>query len=97
MLLVEIEKPEQEPLSKWFSELRDWFDASHCASSTFACTGRRLDRLTYRISFEDAALAHQFLSAFERYSPIIQCATPFERGQLQAMALAMNVPAGAAD
>jgi hypothetical protein len=97
MLLVEIEKPENEPLSAWFSELRDWLDANHCAPSTFARTGRRLDRLIYRISFDDAALAHQFSIAFHRYSPTIRRATPFERDQLRAMASVSNVPAGAAD
>ena len=97
MLLVEIEKPENEPLSKWFSELRDWLDASRCGSSTFTRTGRRLDRLIYRISFEDAALAHQFLLRFSRYSPTIRRATPFERDQLRAMASAENEPLGAAD
>jgi transposase len=93
MLLVEIEKPEIEPLSRWFSELRDWLDANHCAS-TFARTGRRLDRLIYRISFEDAALAHQFLLRFSRYSPTIRRANPFERDQLRKMG---KVVAGAAD
>jgi transposase len=96
MLLVEIEKPENEPLSAWFSELRDWLDAKHCAPSTFARTGRRLDRLIYRISFEDAALAHQFLLTFSRYSPTIRRATPFERDQLRVMSSARNAPAGAA-
>ena len=96
MLLVEIEKPEKEPLSKWFSELRDWLDANHCAS-TFTQAGRRLDRLIYRISFEDAALAHQFLLRFSRYSPTIRRANPFERDQLRKMASVRNVPAGAAD
>jgi transposase len=94
MLLVEIEKPEKEPLSKWFSELRDWLDASHCASSTFARTGRRLDRLIYRISFEDAALAHQFLLRFSRYSPTIRRANPFERDQLRKMGQAVAAAAG---
>jgi len=97
MLLVEIEKPEQEPLSRWFSELRDWLDANHCGSSTFTRTGRRLDRLIYRISFEDAVLAHQFLIKFARYAPTIRRANPFERDQLRAMASAENVPAGVAD
>jgi transposase len=102
MLLVEIEKPEREPLSAWFSELRDWLDANHCASSTFTRTGRRVDRLIYRISFEEAVLAHQFLLKFSRYSPTIRRATPFERDQLRAMAAAgdapsNNVPVGAAD
>jgi transposase len=97
MLLVEIEKPENEPLSAWFAELRDWLDANRCASSTFARTGRRLDRPIYRISFEDAALAHQFLSSFGRYSPTIRRATPFERDQLKTMAAARTDLSGAAD
>ena len=97
MLLVEIEKPENEPLSTWFSELRSWLDANHCASSTFVRTGRRLDRPIYRISFEDAALAHQFLLGFARYLPTIRRATPFERDQLRSMAAAGTVLTGAAD
>jgi transposase len=96
MLLVEIEKPEKEPLSRWFSELRDWLDANHCASSSFTRSGRRLDRLIYRISFDDTALAHRFLAAFARYSPTIRRATPFERDQLRAMSLAQDAPAGVA-
>jgi hypothetical protein len=82
MLLIEIEKPENEPLSAWFSELRDWLDANQCASSMFARTGRRLDRLIYRISFENSALARQFSAEFARYSPTIRRAMPFERDSL---------------
>jgi transposase len=86
MLLVEIEKPESEPLSAWFSALRSWLDTNHCAPSVFARSGRRIDRLIYRISFDDAVRAHQFTVAFARYSPAIRRATPFERDQLSAMA-----------
>jgi transposase len=86
MLLVEIEKPENEPLSAWFSELREWLDVNRCAPSVFIRSGRRIDRLIYRISFEDAVLAHQFSVCFARYSPTIRRATPFERDQLRAMA-----------
>ncbi|HWB47579.1 MAG TPA: hypothetical protein VG651_00600 [Stellaceae bacterium] len=88
MLLVEIEKPENEPLSVWFSTLRDWLDANHCAPSVFARSGRRIDRLIYRISFDDTARAHQFTTVFARYSPVVRRATPFERDQLRAMAAA---------
>lgn len=96
MLLVEIEKPESEPLSAWFSALRSWLDANHCAPSVFARSGRRIDRLIYRISFDDPTRAHQFTVAFEHYAPTIRRATPFERDQLRAMA-ASATPVGAAD
>jgi len=86
MLLVEIEKPENEPLSTWFSALREWLDLNHCAPATFAPSGRRIDRLIYRISFEDAARAHQFSVHFAHYSPTVRRANPFERDQLRAMA-----------
>jgi hypothetical protein len=86
MLLVEIEKPSNETLASWFSELRDWLDLNHCAPSVFAPAGRRLDRLIYRISFDNAAQAHQFSQKFTRYSPSIRRANPFEREQLRAMA-----------
>jgi transposase len=86
MLLVEIEKPEREPLSAWFSALRSWLDANHCAPSVFACSGRRIDRLIYRISFDDTTRAHQFTQAFSHYAPTVRRATPFEREQLRAMA-----------
>jgi transposase len=86
MLLVEIEKPEREPLSAWFSALRSWLDANHCAPSVFARTGRRIDRLIYRISFDDTTRAHQFTQAFSQYAPTVRRATPFEREQLRAMA-----------
>jgi hypothetical protein len=86
MLLVEIEKPENEPLSAWFSELRSWLDANHCTPSVFARSGRCIDRLIYRISFDDATRAHQFTLEFARYAPTVRRATPFEREQLGAMA-----------
>ena len=85
MLLVEIEKPESEPLSAWFSTLRSWLDANHCAPSVFARSGRCIDRLIYRISFDDTTRAHQFTQAFSQYGPMVRRATPFEREQLRAM------------
>ncbi|HVH80473.1 MAG TPA: hypothetical protein VM782_13845 [Stellaceae bacterium] len=88
MLLVEIEKPENEKLSEWFSELRSWLDANRCSPSIFMRVGRRIDRLIYRISFNDAVRAHQFSVEFARYAPIVRRATPFERDQLRAMAAA---------
>jgi hypothetical protein len=87
MLLVEIEKPENERLSAWFSELREWLDRNRCEPSVFARTSRRLDRLIYRISFDDAAQAHLFSQHFARYSPTIRRAAPLERDQLRAMAV----------
>jgi hypothetical protein len=93
MLLVEIEKPANVALSAWFSELRDWLDANHCAPSVFARTGRRIDRLIYRVSFDNTAQAHQFSLKFKHYSPVIRRANAFERDQLRAMA----ATAGAAD
>jgi hypothetical protein len=86
MLLVEIEKPENEKLALWFSQLREWLDANHCAPSVFTRSGRRIDRLIYRISFDAAASAHQFSVHFARYSPTVRRATPLERDQLRAMA-----------
>jgi len=102
MLLVEIEKPENEPLSAWFSELREWLDANRCAPSVFIPSGRRIDRLIYRISFDDAAQVHLFSVHFARYSPTIRRASPFERDQLRAMAASSQnrgriETAGAAD
>src|ERR1700722_12903853 len=85
MLLVEIEKPENEALLAWLSELRGWFDANHCAPSVFARSGRRIDRLIYRLSFDDAAAARLFSETFARYAPTIRRANPFERDQLRAM------------
>jgi transposase len=93
MLLVEIEKPANISLSEWFSELRDWLDANHCTPSVFSPSGRRIDGLIYRISFDNAALAHRFSLRFKRYLPVVRRATPFERDQLRAMSL----KAGAAD
>jgi hypothetical protein len=101
MLLVEIEKPENETLANWFSQLRDWLDANRCAPSIFARAGRRIDRLIYRISFDDAARAHRFAREFARYSPTIRRAAAFERDQLRAMAgpspWHAGLTAGAAD
>ena len=83
MLLVEIEKPENETLAFWFSELRNWLDVNHCEPTIFAQAGRRLDRLIYRISFDSAAQAQQFSERFARYSPTTRRATPFERSQVR--------------
>ena len=91
MLLVEIEKPENETLAAWFSGLRDWLDVNRCQPLSFVQAGRRLDRLIYRISFEEAAQAHKFLQQFARYSPTARRATPYERGQLKP--LTTQVPA----
>jgi hypothetical protein len=85
VLLVEIEKPENETLASWFSELRDWLDLNRCSPAVFARAGRRVDRLIYRISFDAAAQAHQFSVHFARYSPTIRRATPVERDQLRTM------------
>ena len=95
MLLVDIEKPGSEPLSVWFSELRDWLDANRCTPSVFTPCGRRIDRLIYRISFDHAAQAHRFCQCFARYLPTIRRATPFEPDQLRAMVAAEK--AGTAD
>ena len=86
MLLVEIEKPENQKLAAWFSELREWLDLNRCTPAAFARSGRRIDRLIYRISFEDAAEAHKFSAHFARYSPTIRRATPFERDELRMAA-----------
>jgi hypothetical protein len=85
MLLVEIEKPENEPLSAWFSQLRDWLDHNRCTPAVFTRVGRRIDRLIYHISFDDAARAHQFSLCFARYAPTVRRATAFEREQLRTM------------
>ena len=86
MLLVEIEKPENMTLATWFSELRDWLDLHHCEPAIFTRTGRRIDRLIYRISFDSAPLAQQFSKAFVRYAPTTRRATLSERDQLRAEA-----------
>jgi hypothetical protein len=86
MLFVEREKPEGETLAAWFSELRNWLDLNHCEPLVFTRTGRRLDRLIYRISFESSAQAQQFSERFARYSPSVRRATPYERTQLRSMA-----------
>ncbi len=88
MLLVEIEKPENETLAAWFSELRDWLNLHRCVPSAFAPSGRRLDRLIYRISFDGAAQAHEFCEHFARYSPTIRRANPYERDEYRALATA---------
>ena len=92
MLLVEIEKPENQTLASWFSELREWLDLNHYEPAVFTRTGRRLDRLIYRISFDKAAQAHQFSQNFARYSPAIRRATPFERDQFRALGTSSTKP-----
>ena len=96
MLIVEIEKPENEKLSAWFSSLRDWLDANRCPPSAFTACGRRIDRLIYRISFQTAAQAHSFCQDFARYSPMVRRATQFERDQLRVISLSAARAPGAA-
>ncbi len=84
MLLVEIEKPENETLAAWFSQLRIWLDINRCEPLIFTQAGRRLDRLIYRISFEDIVQAQQFMMAFARYAPTVRRTTSSEREQLRA-------------
>jgi hypothetical protein len=86
MLLVEIEKPANQTLGGWFSELRTWLDVNRCMSSAFVPAGRRIDRLIYRISFERATEAHKFSMAFASYSPTVRMANPIEREQLRMLA-----------
>jgi len=83
MLFVEIEKPENQTLASWFSELRSWFDLNRCDPIAFVRAGRRLDRLIYRISFADAASAKQFTQRFAHYAAQVRRATPLERAQLR--------------
>jgi len=101
MLVVEIEKPENEPLSIWFSALRDWLDRNHCSPALFVRAGRRLDRLIYRISFDEAVQAQAFCAAFARYQPMVRRAVRFERNAAGASAAAPEpapaVTANAAD
>ena len=85
MLLVEIEKPANQTLGAWFSELRTWLDLNRCMSSAFVPAGRRIDRLIYRISFERTTEAHKFSTAFARYSPTVRSANPIEREQLRML------------
>ena len=86
MLLVEIEKPENETLASWFSELRNWLDANHCEPAVFTQSGRRLDRLIYRISFETTAQAQQFSAKFARYSPTMRRPSVYERAEIRSSA-----------
>ena len=85
MVLVEIEKPANQTLAGWFSELRTWLDLNRCMSSAFVPAGRRIDRLIYRISFERATEAHKFSTAFASYSPTVRLANPIEREQLRLL------------
>jgi hypothetical protein len=85
MLLVEIEKPENETLAAWFSDLRNWFDVNRCEPLAFTQAGRRHDRLIYRISFENAAQAQQFSEKFARYAPTIRRADPYKQTQSRTM------------
>jgi CRISPR/Cas system endoribonuclease Cas6 (RAMP superfamily) len=86
MFLVEIEKPENQTLATWFSELRNWLDQNHCEPALFTQAGRRLDRLIYRISFDTAPQAQEFTQKFGRYSPTLRRATRYERSEALASA-----------
>jgi hypothetical protein len=93
MLLVEIEKPENQAVAAWFSEVRNWLDNNGSEASVLTRAGRRIDRLIYRVSFEDAARAHRFSVQFARYSPTTRRPAAFERDQLRAMAAAQEMTA----
>ncbi|HWD58985.1 MAG TPA: hypothetical protein VG308_11930 [Stellaceae bacterium] len=99
MLLVEIEKPANEPLSAWFAGVRQWLETNDCDLSAVILAGRRIDRLIYRVSFDNAATAHRFVTHFRRYAPAMRRATAFEREQLRARSAAqrVHVTASAAD
>jgi hypothetical protein len=86
MLVVQVEKPENEPLGGWFSEIRTWLDVNNCTPSAFVRTGRRLDRLIYRISFDDPVKAREFSRKFARYAPLMRRPTLLERRQFRASA-----------
>jgi hypothetical protein len=79
MLVVQIEKPENETLSEWFSELRSWFDRNGCQPSGFVRSGRRIDRAIYQLSFDDPAVARLFSAKFARYASVLRRATLSER------------------
>jgi|HubBroStandDraft_6_1064221.scaffolds.fasta_scaffold356137_2 hypothetical protein len=85
MPVVQIEKPANQTLATWFSELRAWFDVNHCEPRGFTASGRRVDRLVYLISFDDAAKARRFSRSFNKYAPVVRRATANEYGQFAAM------------
>jgi hypothetical protein len=85
MPVVQIEKPANQTLATWFSELRSWFDVNHCEPRGFTASGRRVDRLIYLISFDDVAKARRFSRNFSQYAPVVRHATTNEHGQFAAM------------
>lgn len=68
MPVVQIEKPANQTLATWFSELRSWFDVNHCEPRGFTASGRRVDRLVYLISFDDVTKARRFSQNFSQYA-----------------------------
>jgi hypothetical protein len=92
MPVVQLEKPANQPLGEWFSELRSWLDLHRCETRGFTLSGRRLDRQIYLISFIDAAQAQEFSRKFSHYDPVVREATASERGYPATMD-AESVPA----
>ena len=79
MLVVQIEKPENLTLDRWFSEIRTWLDVNRCEPTAFMRAGRRLDRLIYRVSFPEPAMARTFAQHFAHYAASTRRATISER------------------
>ena len=82
MFVVQIEKPENQKLDRWFAEVRAWLDLHRCEPAAFVRAGRRLDRLIYKISFNEPAAARAFAQEFARYAPLMRRATLSERAEL---------------
>lgn len=85
MLMVEIEKPADEPLGDWFEALRDWLDRNGGSGVSFARVGQGSDRLVYRLVFGDSVAAERFSRTFPAYVAGTSPATPVEIPELVAV------------
>ena len=83
MVVVQIEKPGNMTLGKWFSELRSLFDVNHCQPTLFNQSETVMDKIIFNITFSDEAQAQLFASTFARYAPSMRRTASIERADLR--------------
>jgi hypothetical protein len=92
MMVVQLEKPGNMTLARWFAELRSWFDENNCQPTLFSESGRIMDNLLFNVTFADNAQARLFSSTFTKYAPSIRRTTSGERTDLNKGQFSVEMP-----
>jgi hypothetical protein len=69
MMVVQIEKPSNMTLAKWFSELRSWFDKNSCQPSLFNQSEAVTDKMIFNVTLTDETQARSFSDTFVKFAP----------------------------